>query len=293
MNPAHASYGCQSMVAPLRRVLVRRPGPEFASADPETWHYASRPDLPAARAEHEALVAILREAGSEVHFHEVEMPHHADAIFVHDPALVTGRGAIILRMGKALRRGEETAMAAALEAHGVPILARLDGDATAEGGDLLWLDEHTLVVGLGFRTNLEGLHQLARILEPSGVTTLGVDLPYHSGPHACLHLMSCISLLDHDLAVVYPPLMPVRLWQELKARGIRMVEVPEAELHTMGPNVLALAPRHCLMLEDNTITRSRLEESGCEVVTYRGQEISLKAEGAATCLTRPVLRSDS
>jgi len=286
-----ATFGCQSMVAPLRRVLVRRPGPEFATADPACWHYTASPDLEAARAEHDALVATLRAAGAEVLLHEADLPDHADAIFVHDPALVTARGAIILRMGKALRRGEEAAMAAVLAGHGVPTLARLDGEATAEGGDLLWLDEHTLVVGLGFRTNSEGLRQLELALDPLGVTTMAVDLPYDHGPQACLHLMSCISLVDHDLAVVYPPLVPVRLWQELEARGFSMVAVPHEELPTMGPNVLALAPRRCLMLEGNPVTRARLEDAGCEVATYRGQEISLKAEGAATCLTRPVLRS--
>lgn len=283
-------YGSQSMVAPLRRVLVRRPDESFAVADPAAWHYTARPDLPAAQAEHDALVAILREHGAEVIYHEAPAPGRADAIFVHDPAIVTDAGAIILRMGKPLREGEEPAIAASLQSAGVPILARLGGEARAEGGDLLWLDHDTLAVGLGFRTNAAGMAQLAEALAPIGARVLPVELPYYTGPEACLHLMSLISLLADDLAVVYPPLLSVPFYQELERRKIRLVEVPEHEFLTMGTNVLALAPGECLMLEGNPVTQARLEQAGCEVRTYKGDEISHKAEGGATCLTRPVLR---
>lgn len=277
------------MVEPLRRVLVKRPDEAFAVQDPERWHYASRPDLDEARREHDALVEILAGAGAEVIDHPEPQPDRADAIFVFDPALVTDRGAVILRMGKELRRGEEAAMARRLREIGVPILAELGGEALAEGGDLLWLDSRTLAAGQGFRTNAEGLRQLREIL--TGVEVLPVELPYFTGPEACLHLLSLISLVDRDLAVVYPPLMPVSFWRMLRDRGFRMVEVPEEEFPTMGPNVLALAPRKCLMLEGNPVTRERLERAGCEVLTYRGGEISLKAEGGPTCLTQPILRS--
>lgn len=283
-------YGSQSMVAPLRRVLVRRPDQSFAVADPAAWHYTARPDLAEAQAEHDALVAILREHGAEVIYHEAPAPGRADAIFVHDPAIVTDAGAIILRMGKPLREGEEPAIAASLQAAGVPILARLGGDARAEGGDLLWLDHDTLAVGLGFRTNAAGMAQLAAALAPLGARVLPVELPYYTGPEACLHLMSLISLLADDLAVVYPPLLSVPFYQELQRRKVRLVEVPEAEFLTMGTNVLALAPGECLMLAGNPITQARLEQAGCEVRTYKGDEISHKAEGGATCLTRPILR---
>ncbi|HSF39221.1 MAG TPA: arginine deiminase family protein [Thermoanaerobaculia bacterium] len=285
------TFGCQSMVAPLRRVLVKRPDAAFAEADPALWHYTSRPVLAEARREHEALVEILRGAGAEVVEHPEPQPGRADAIFVFDPALVTDRGAVILRMGKELRRGEEAAMARRFEEIGVPILAELEGEATAEGGDLLWLDSRTLAAGQGFRTNASGLRQLREVMAGIGVEVLPVELPYFTGPEACLHLLSLISLVDHDLAVVYPPLLPVPFWKTLRERGFRMVEVPEEEFPTMGPNVLALAPGRCLMLEGNPVTRRRLEEAGCEVLTYRGREISLKAEGGPTCLTRPIWRS--
>ena len=281
-------YGSQSMVDPLQTVLVRRPDASFGSADPEKWHYTSQPDLDGARQEHDAFVSVLRQANIEVAYHTAPLPDHADAIFVHDPVIVSNDGAIILQMGKDLRHGEEEAMAQQLSGMGIPIHYRLHGDALAEGGDLMWLDNDTLAVGLGFRTNAAGLRQLQEAMPH--VTLLPVHLPYFTGPDACLHLMSFISMIADDLAVVYPPLTPVPFWQELAARGINIVEVPESEFATMGPNVLALAPRHCLMLAGNPITQARLEAAGCTVHTYSGSEISLKAEGGATCLTRPVWR---
>jgi dimethylargininase len=284
------TYGSQSMVDELKRVLVRRPDEAFGNADPENWHYTSQPDLAGALAEHDALVATLRDHGCEVLFHEAPLPDHADAIFTHDPVIVTDEGAIVLRMGKAQRRGEEAAIAAALENLGVPILTTLEGDATAEGGDLLWLDHETLAVGRGYRTNAEGFRQLTAALRPLGAKTIEVQLPHAGGPAACLHLMSMISVLDHDLAVVHLPLLPVPFVEILGERGIKLVEVPDEEYPTMGPNVLALAPRKCLAIEGNPVTRSRMEAAGCEVLTYRGNELSLKAEGGATCLTRPILR---
>lgn len=279
------------MIAPLRRVLVKRPDQAFAVDDPVAWHYTGRPDLPRAQQEHDGLVALLRQGGCEVFYHEEPQPAHADAIFTFDPALITDQGAILLSMGKPQRRGEETAMARRFELLHLPILAQLRDDARAEGGDLLWVDHDTLAVGQGFRTNAEGLRQLREALTPLGVTLIPVELPYYTGPEACLHLLSLISIVDERLAVVYPPLLSTPFWQELQRRGFRFIEVPEEEFLTMGPNVLALAPGQCIMLEGNPITQRRLQEAGCQVWTYVGQEISLKAEGGPTCLTRPILRA--
>ena len=286
-------FGSQSMFAPLRKVLVRRPDAAFAAADPARWHYSAQPDLAIAQQEHDALAALLRRAGAEVFYHDEPQPDRADAIYVYDPAIVTDRGAIVLSMGKDLRRGEEAPLARRLEELGVPVLYTLHGQARAEGGDLLWLDHDTLAVGLGFRTNAEGLRQLREALDSLGVTVLPVELPYYTGPEACLHLLSLISIVAPGLAVVYPRLLSVPFWQHLQERGFRFVEVPPQEFETMGTNVLTLAPGRCVMLEGNPITRQRLEQGGCEVWTYRGREISLKAEGGPTCLTRPILRDDS
>ena len=279
-----------SMFAPLHSVLVRRPDAAFGAADPARWHYTDRPHLPLAQEEHDAFVNILLGAGVEVVYHDAPLPDHADAIFVHDPALLTEHGAIILRMGKALRLGEEAALALSLRRLGVPILYELSGAATAEGGDLLWLDERTLAVGLGFRTNAAGFDQLGEALAGLGVALVPVQLPYFEGPDACLHLMSLISLVDRDLAVVYRPLLPVPFYQLLEARGVALIDVSDEEFATMGTNVLALAPRRCLLLEQNRETRRALLAAGCEVMTYRGDELSLKAEGGPTCLTRALVR---
>ncbi|HXL38696.1 MAG TPA: arginine deiminase family protein [Ktedonobacteraceae bacterium] len=283
-------YGSQSMVAPLHTVLVKRPEQAFAVGDPVAWHYTGRPDVTIAQQEHDALVALLRQGGAEVVYHDEPQPDHADSIFTFDPALVTDHGAIILSMGKSLRRGEEAVMERRFEQMGIPILFTLHGDARAEGGDLLWVDHDTLAVGLGFRTNAEGFHQLRDALSGIGVKVIPVELPYYTGPEACLHLLSLISLIDDKIAVVYPPLVAVPFWQELQQRDFKLITIPNEEFLTMGTNVLALSPRKCLMLEGNPVTKRLLEEAGCEVVTYKGNEISLKAEGGPTCLTRPILR---
>ena len=278
------------MYAPLHNVLVRRPDAAFGAADPARWHYTDQPYLPLAQQEHDAFVNLLLGAGVEVVYHDAPLPDHADAIFVHDPALLTDGGAIILRMGKALRVGEEEALGLSLRRLGVPILYELSGAATAEGGDLLWLDERTLAVGLGFRTNAAGFDQLGEALAGLGVALVPVQLPYFEGPDACLHLMSLISLVDRDLAVVYRPLLPVPFFQLLESRGVALIDVSDEEFATMGTNVLALGPRRCLLLEQNRETRRALLAAGCEVLTYRGDELSLKAEGGPTCLTRALVR---
>lgn len=283
-------YGSQSMIAPLRTVLVKRPEEAFGVSDPVAWHYTSRPDVTVAQQEHDALVDLLRDGGAEVVYHDEPQPDHADAIYAFDPALVTDHGAIMLSMGKSLRRGEEAVMARRFEQMGIPILFSLHGDARAEGGDLLWLDHDTLAVGLGFRTNADALHQLRHALSGIGVRVIPVELPYYTGPEACLHLLSFISIIADNTAVVYPPLMSVSFWQELQRRDFKLIVIPEEEYPTMATNVLALAPYKCLMLEGNPVTKHLLEEAGCEIMTYKGNEISLKAEGGPTCLTRPILR---
>jgi N-dimethylarginine dimethylaminohydrolase len=279
------------MTGRLRRVMVRRPDEAMAAADPLVWHYTSAIDLPAAREAHDQLVRQLRLWDVDVLVHDEALPHHADSVFVFDPVLVTDAGSIVLSMGKAARRGEEEPLARALQAAGVPVAGRLEGEARVEGGDTLWLDHDTLAVGRGFRTNEEGVRQLRALLTPLGVDVLDFDLPYFTGPEACLHLLSLVSPVDRDLAVGYPPLMPTAFWHELRRRGIRLLEAPEHEFaRTQATNVLAVAPRRCLMLEGNPVTRRLLEEAGCEVAVMPGEALSFKAEGGPTCLTRPVSR---
>jgi dimethylargininase len=238
--------------------------------------------------EHEAFRALLADAGAEVVVAATPHSLDPDAIYVYDPALVTDDGAVMLRPGKEGRRGEVEVMAADFVEAGLPIAGRLEAPAMAEGGDTLWLDERTLLVGRGYRTNDEGIRQLGEALP--GVDVVAFDLPHLRGAGEVLHLMSLLSPLDVDLAVAYPPLMPVRLMELLAERGIELVEVPDEEFETMGSNVLALGPRVALALEGNDETRRRLEKAGVDVRVYRGDEISRKGDGGPTCLTRPLLR---
>ena len=284
-------YGAQGMVGRLRRVVMRRPGEAMAAADPAAWHYTGAIDLDAARRAHDAFADALRAWDVEVLYHDEPLPDHSDSVFVFDPVLVTDRGTIVLSMGKERRRGEEEPLARTLQDCGVPVFGRLEGDARVEGGDTLWLDHDTLAVGRGFRTNAEGVRQLRDLLGPVGVTVVDYDLPYFTGPEACLHLLSLISPVDVDLAVAYPPLMPTSFWAELKRRGIRLLEVPEEEFaQTQATNILTVAPRKCIMLDGSPVTKQLLEMADCEVVTFPGEPLSFKAEGGPTCLTRPVLR---
>jgi N-dimethylarginine dimethylaminohydrolase len=280
------TYGARSMTAPLRRVLVRPPQP----ADAERWReygWRAAPDLAAAAAEHEALRALLEDAGAEVIVAGGEAGN-PDAIYAYDPVLVGDEGAVLLRPGKKGRLREPHALEADLERAGVPVAARIEAPGTIDGGDTLWLDRDTLLVGRGYRTNASGVAQLQAAFPDAEV--LSYDLPHWNGRAEVMHLMSLISPLDDDLALVYPRLAPVRLLELLAERGIATVEVPDEEFETMGPNVLALGPRLALALEGNDETRRRMEAAGVEVLVYKGDEISRKGDGGPTCLTRPILR---
>jgi N-dimethylarginine dimethylaminohydrolase len=274
------------MTAPLRRVLVRRPGDDCSRWREYGWR--SEPDANRISAEHDAFCEALASEGAEIVVAESAADGNPDAIYVYDPALVAESGAILLRLGKKKRRGEAKVMAADFAAAGVPITAELTEPAHAEGGDTMWLDEKTLLVGLGYRTNEAAIGQLAAALP--GVEVIAFDLPHYHGRSVVLHLLSLISPLDHDLALVYLPLLPVRLVELLAQRGIELVEVPEEEFESMGCNVLALAPRIALALEGNPQTRSRLERAGVDVRVFQGRELSRKGDGGPTCLTRPLLR---
>ena len=280
------------MVAPLRRVVMRQPSEAFFCADPKAWHYDGSPDRALATAQHEQVARIVESCGAEILWHDAELPGLADSIFVHDPVFVCDAGTVKLRMGKELRRGEESALAGFLEQNGVPTAARLAEPALAESGDLVWIDEHTLAVGLGYRTNEAGVAVLEQVLEPLGASVLAVDLPVFTGFEACLHLMSVLSVIAERKAVIFSPLVPVRLHQRLLELGYTLIEIPEEELETQATNVLALEPDWLVMIDGSPVTRRRLEAAGCQVETYEGSDISLRVEGGPTCLTRPVLRAD-
>jgi len=290
-----SSAGSQSMVAPLRRVIVKRPEQAFRSPDhiEREWKalaYTRPPDLAGAARDHQQFVSLMRDAGAEILYLPEDDRTGLDSLYVHDPVLITDRGAVIFQTGKIARRGEGPAFADALRSWSVPILGFIDDAATAEAGDMVWLDHDTLLVGRGFRTNAAGIQQLSDLLSPLGVNVIPVELPYWNGPADVLHLMSFISLLDHDLAVIYRRMLPVPLFELLTERGVQLVDVPEEEYDSLGCNVLATAPRNVIMVRGNPVTRSRLESAGCKVSEFDGSEICLPGAGGPTCLTRPLLR---
>ncbi len=286
-------YGGHSMTDPLRRVMVRRPAAPETADEWRSFNYLHPIDHAETVREHAALTAILGGAGIEVIGAGPDETGYLDAIFPYDPSLMTDGGAILLRMGKSLRLDETAFHAKSYGELGIPILGAIEAPGTVEGGDTLWLDERTLAVGRGYRTNTAGIEQLRSILAPIGVEVLAYDLPHWTCPHACLHLMSLISPIAAKLAVVYPRLMAVAFVEELQRREWRFVEVPEEEYDSMGCNVLALAPGKVLALEGNPETKRRMEAVGCEVLTYRGAELSRNREGGPTCLTRPILRGEA
>ena len=271
----------------LRRVYVRPPEPEAGHRWLE-YGWRAEPDPVRAAAEHEAFRAHLAAVGAEVVVGTTPAPDDPDAIYAYDPTLMTSAGAILLRPGKPGRRGEPQVAATDLAAAGVPTVAALGAPGRAEGGDLCWLDRGTLLAGVGYRTSVAGVEALRSLLPD--VTVHAFDLPFHTGPDSCTHLLSFLSILDADLAVASLPHLPVRLVQLLRERGVEIVEVPPEELDSMGPNVLALGPRVALALAGNHETRRRLEAAGVDVRTYEGEEISRKGDGGPTCLTLPLDR---
>ncbi len=281
-------------VGPIELVLLR--GPHEAFRDEETvaaqWrslNYPAAPELDAAIREFEQFVEAIEHAGARV----IVLPGveglSLDAIYVRDAAVVVPGGMVLGSMGKAAREGEPGAAESAFRSLGIPVRGWIREPGRLEGGDLVWLDERTLVVGEGYRTNREGIGQLAQLVGPE-IHLEVVPLPHWHGPDDVFHLMSVLSPIDRDLALVYSPLMPVPFRQWLLSRGITLVEVPHDEFESMGGNVLALAPRRCLMLSGNPGTRAALEAHGAHVHEYEGREISAKGAGGPTCLTRPVRR---
>jgi dimethylargininase len=281
-------HGVPSMTAPLRRVMLRRP----EAAHLPSWRefgWRAEPDPAGIAREHDALCELLIRAGAEVILADAPIEGDPDAIYVYDPGLIADDGVVLLRPGKTGRRRETEPFAVDLARAGVPVAARLDEPALAEGGDLIRLDERTLLVGLGYRTNQAGADALAAL---TALDVITFDLPHWHGESEVMHLLSLLSPLADDLVIAYPPLLPARLAQLLDRRGIEIVEVPDDEFGSMGANVLALEPRVALVVDGNPRTRRRLERAGVEVLAYEGKELS-KGDGGPTCLTCPLLRTSS
>jgi N-dimethylarginine dimethylaminohydrolase len=260
----------------------------------EQWrelNFTAPPGFARATAEYDRLLKLLARPGVAIE----PMPHEngvgLDSIYVRDASIVGPRGIILCNMGKPQRASEPAAQAEAFRALGIPIAGRIQAPGCLEGGDVIWLDARTIVVGRGYRTNDEGIRQLGHLLDGQVDEVIVVPLPHWRGPGDVFHLMSIISPVDRDLAVAYSPLMPVSFREWLLSRGMSIVEVPDEEFASMGANVLAIAPRQCVMVAGNPRTKALLERAGAEVLEYEGSEISVKGGGGPTCLTRPLERA--
>ena len=282
-------------VGRLTRVLLKHPREAFVSDETiaAQWRslaFTAPPSLAAAIDEYDAFVDILRTAGAKTDFLPASGTTNLDSVYVRDASVVSSRGVVLCRMGKPLRRSEPAAQKSAYRQLGIPIVGEITEPGCLEGGDVVWLDDRTVAVGRGYRTNAEGILQLRAVLGGSVDDLIVVPLPHWRGPGDVLHLMSLVSPVDRDLAVVYSPLLPVPFRESLLDRGYALVEVADDEFESMGTNVLALGPRECVMLAGNPKTRAALERAGAHVIEYVGTEISVRGAGGPTCLTRPLAR---
>lgn len=280
--------------APLDRLIVKHARAAFRSqkacdAEWRALNFTAAPDAARAIAEYDAFLALVARANPRVDLLPSEERVGLDSIYVRDASIVTPRGMVLCRMGKAARQGEPAVQGGQFRKLGIDVAGVIQPPGQIEGGDVVWFDERTVAVGRGYRTNDEGIRQFSALLGHT-VDVITVPLPHYRGPSDVFHLMSIISPVDRDLAVVYSPLVPVPFREWLIERGISLVEVPDDEFDSMGANVLAIAPRQCVMVRGNPMTKAALERAGATVFEYEGAEISLKGGGGPTCLTRPISR---
>ncbi|MGN4126248.1 dimethylarginine dimethylaminohydrolase family protein [Lysinibacillus sphaericus] len=286
---------CSSMYAPLKHVIVKHPkeafkSQEYLSGEWKTFNYISEPNFNEALSEYAEFIAILEKYVGKIDYLPASNDVGLDSLYAHDPVKFTPHGAIILKSGKQLRQSEATVYKAFLEEQGIPVVGELTGEAVSDGGDIVWLDDRTVVVGRGYRTNDEAIRQLKEITADFVDEFIVVQLPHDLGEAECLHLMSFISMVDKDLAVVHSRLMPVFFRQLIINKGIQLIEVPNEEYDNLGCNVLALAPRVCVIPNGNPYTKQQLLDAGATVYEYKAEEISVKGTGGPTCLTCPVIR---
>lgn len=280
-------FGAQSMTAVLHEVLVKRPDAAFGRAfDEPGLGYLHPVDLAGARSQHDNLCRLLTGLGVTVHELGGEGPT-GDAVYTFDPMLVSDTGVIPLRSGKPGRQGEEIALETWAGAHGIPTAGRIEAPGTVDGGDTMWLSPDMFVIGRSLRTNRAGADQLKALVESE---TLVVDVPYATGPAECLHLLSVISPVADDLAVVFLPQLPAGLYDLLMEHGVTLIAVPEEEMPSLGCNVLAVRPGVVVMAEGNPATERALTQHGCDVHTFAASEVGVNGSGGPTCLTRPILR---
>ena len=285
------------MVSPIKTIMLKHPREAFVSQAylEEVWQefgYSSCPDFNKAMEEYAFFASLLQRFAPEIIYQTTNAPTGPDSIYTHDAVKMTSQGAILMRMGKAQRSHEPAKVKDFLKSCSTPILGEIKPPGIMEGGDIVWLRDRTVALGFGFRTNQAGIDQFRSLTKDFIDTVIEVPLPYARGPDQCLHLMSLISMIDEDLALVYSHYLPVFFREQLKTMGIRLIEVAEAEYETLGGNVLAMAPRKCIALAGNPLTAEKLRAAGIDLFSYPGKEISLKGTGGPTCLTCPIIRQE-
>lgn len=286
---------CHSDIGKIKTLFIKNVQQAFINDEhiKEHWeklNYLGKPDMQLALAEYKNFESILKGYGVEIFYLPEDDAVNMDSIYCRDASIATNNGMIICNMGKAARMNEPAAEKKAFDVNGIPVLGTITSPGTIEGGDVAWLDEKTIAVGHTYRTNEEGIRQLTALLQPIGIEVITVPLPHYKGVSDVFHLMSILSPVDVDLAVVYSALMPIVFRNLLLERGYKLIEVPDEEFETMGCNVLALEPRVCMMVNGNPKTQAALEKAGCKVIVYNGENISIKGGGGPTCLTRPIER---
>jgi len=290
------AYSCHNMVNPIKKIILKHPKDAFKDQDTinkqfSRLNYFEAPNFNKAISDYDKFVGLLISFDIELHFLPKDNSTSIDSIYTHDPCVVSNNGVILCNMGKKARLAEPNTMEDYFKSIQLPILGRIKAPGTLEGGDVVWIDEKTIAVGEGYRTNKEGIKQLKHLLSDQVENVISVPIPHWSGPEDCLHLMSNISPIDHNIFLVYSRLLPVPFRKYLLDRNIELIDVPDEEYESMGCNVLAVAPRKVIMINGNLITKQLLEKKDIEVYTYDGAEISIKGAGGPTCLTRPFVRS--
>ena len=289
-----AKFGVSSMTSNLKTVGMLKPMEALRTADPKKWHYGQAFDPTKIDSNYLSFEKILVALDVEILWMTPKNNKIADSVFTYDASFMTQNGAILLSPGKPLRKGEEKIHEDFYVSHGIPIIGKTSGLAVAEGGDMFWIDNKTLVIGKGFRTNQIGIEQIKRILTPFNIEVISFDLPFFKGPEACLHMMSLISIVDEKKALAYVSLLPVGLVQLLEKKGYDLIEAPENEFISsegLNINVLTIRPGVCVMLSGFPQTRKALEKSGVTVHAFDGDSLCIGCEGGPTCLTRPILRN--
>ena len=283
------------MVDPIKKILLKHPRNSFINQEIIDkqyleLNYSEAPNYNKAILDYEKFVSLLKSFGIELHYLPEDNSTSLDSIYTHDPCIISNNGIIICNMGKKARLAEPNTIEKFFKSIQIPILGKIKAPGTLEGGDVVWIDDKTIAVGEGYRTNKEGIEQLRYLLSDQVETVISVPIPHWNGPQDCLHLMSNLSPIDHNLYLVYSRLLPVSFRKYLLDRNIELIDVPDEEYESMGCNVLTVAPRKAIMISGNSKTKQLLEKNNVEVYTYDGTEISIKGAGGPTCLTRPFLR---